>query len=160
MKTLQESLFDNDIITSGVRFGELYELSAVSHYNGVTNNIREVLGMFDEKALKKARFPIKVNKDNGFIEYWKMTDSRIDLFVEMLLNMPMQYINKIFENPAMNGKRAIEDYLSKYYSHHGAKAKDIFIGQRKLYDGSIELTIYDNIRLSRPSSIKLTFEKK
>jgi len=161
MKTLQESLFDKDIVKgSAVKLGELYGLSTISHYNGVTNNVRKVFAMFDEKLWKKEKFPIKVPSDHGFISYWKMYDSRMDLFVNMFLNTPMEEINKLFEEQ-YQGSKMLAQYLSKYFSYGGSKAKKIYIVGRKLSgDDFIEITIYDDIMSSSPSSIKLTFEKK
>ena len=158
---MTESLFDKDIVqNSDIRLGELYNLSDISHYNGVTNDVRRVLAMFDEKLWKKETFPLKVSSYNNFINYWKKYDSRMDLFVNMLLNTPMMEINKLFEEP-YQGSKQLANYLSKYFSYGGGKAKKIYICGRKFRGGDfIEITVYDDIMLSTPSSIKLTFEKK
>ena len=160
MKSLQESLFDHDIEKSDVLLGELYKLSDVSNYNMVTNDIRKVLAMFDERILKKEKFPHKVSLDHGFISYWKKHDSRIDLFINMFLNTPMQEFEKIFKEP-WKGNKQLADYLSKYFSYGGGKAKNIYISGRSMNNRDLlEITIYDNIDLSTPSSIQLTFEKR
>ena len=162
MKTLRESLFDKDLVqNSDVRLGELYELSPVSHHCGVTNNIREVLGMFDEKTWARAKFPFHVREDCSFIEYWSdMEPKRLVPFINMFFNLPMTDIDKLFEEP-FTGSKHLAKCLEKYYSYHGAKAKNIYIVGRKMDDGRlIEITVYKDIRVSSPSSIKLTFEKR
>jgi hypothetical protein len=162
MKSLQESLFDKDIIqNSDVRLGELYEISPVIHYCGVTNNIREVLGMFDEKAWARAKWPLHVREDCSFIEYWSdIEPRRLVPFINMFFNLPMSDINKLFEKPS-TGSEHLAKCLEKYYSYHGAKAKHIYIVGRKLdKDRLIEITVYKDILVPSPSSIKLTFEKR
>jgi hypothetical protein len=162
MKTLQESLFDKNIVkNSDVKLGELYEISPVRHANGVTNDIRKVLGMFDEKAWARAKFPLRVREDCGFIEYWSdMEPKRLVPFINMIFNLSMVDINKLFENPS-EGSKHVAKCLEKYYSYHGGKAKNIYITGRHFGgDSLIEITVCDNIMLPSPSSIKLTFEKR
>ena len=160
MESLQESLFDKDIVKgSEVKLGELYELSPVRHHNMVINSIHKVLNMFDEKKLKKENFTFKTNRDHDFIDLYGY-HTCIAEFVDMILNIPMQDINKIFEEP-YNGNKHIASTIEKYYSNGGYYAKNIYIVGRKLSAGKlIELTVYENINNSSPSSIKLTFEKR
>ena len=121
----------------------------------------EFIEMFDEKTWDRAKFPLHVREDCSFIEYWSdMEPRRLVPFINMFFNLPMTDINKLFEEP-FTGSEHLAKCLKKYYSYHGAKAKNIYIVGRKMDKGRlIEITVYKDIRVSSPSSIKLTFEKR
>lgn len=151
MKTLVESLFDTDVKGADVKVGEMAVLSEVSHYNMVSNDLSKVLGMFDLKKLSKEKFPIRVPRDHGFIEYWnkEVGNDGVGLIVDLILNMPVQTLL----NPHA-GCKLIKDYFKPYLTK---KAEKIYIsdsGVKNLYT----VDIYDDIFLNSPSRIELTFE--
>lgn len=162
MRTLQESLFDQDIIKkSDIKLGELYEISPVSHHCMVTNNIREVLGLFDENALNRANFSLHVREDCSFIEYWSDDNPELIPFINMIFNLPMSDINKLSKEPHYVASEHLVKCLEKYFSRRGKNAKKMYItGWKSSDEKFIEITIYNNIMSPTPSSIKLTFKKK
>jgi len=166
MKTLIESLFDNDIKKSEVLLGELYNLSQKSHLNSVTNNIDHVLGMFDLKKLNKTNFKIKTDPNNEFIKYWKKYDRDIEGFVNMILNMPAQLFFEIEKDKiGRMVEVAKEKYFSKYFTNNRLilnleRAYISIISYGSGNNKSYKFIIYDNINYPKASSIKLTFEPK
>lgn len=161
MKTLQESLFDKDIVkNSDVKLGELYELSSASHENMISNDYNRMIQIFDIRKLRKENFDLKVDTNNSFVEYWSQY-VEIEMFINMILNMPMDlflYIKKSAMNkPELGKKRVIDEYLGKYL--RPAFEKNLYIRVREI-GSKYDFILTDNMLASHPNSIKLTFVKK
>lgn len=150
MKSLKESLFTKDPNKYIIKFGAMYELSNVSHHNMISNDFSKVIKMFDTKKLRNSNFEYEVSKDNGFVEYWRKSFPDIEPFINMILNIPLASIktDKIYTP------------LSDYYYKDGRYAGDIRVFVDEFTERSINIVIYDNIRHSRPNSIKLRFNMK
>lgn len=155
MKTLQESLFDHDIIkNSDVNLGELYELSNQPHQLCITNDIDSVIRMFDIDEIKKIKFKFEVDKKNSCIDHWRKFNPDLILILNLLLNSPMTEFKT---------KERINKYINKFLKPYYHKSNHVFItsltNSKDLTD-LLRIDIYDDIFDSRPSSIKLTFKKK
>ena len=153
MKTLQESLFDQDIKKINVQIGELYELSKIPHHNCFSNDPRVFMMLFKHKELKKwnRRF---VDLDNNFVKYWGIRDGVRDLesLIDIILQMPASVLGDISGTEIKKELKPYvkpSDYDDLYVSIRNFKNEEMF-----------EISIYDDIFASTPHSMKITLVKK
>ena len=125
MKTLQESLFDKDIVTKDLTFGDLYEPVSISSY-GIAHAgevYTDIANVFIESKLKKSATPMDVTKLPG-----------VEIFCSKRGKEAMSYIiGIVMELPAKKftdwGTKDYEDELTrvfrplvkKPYQDHGFK---------------------------------------
>jgi len=87
MKSLKESLFDRDIVTKDILFGDVYELQGISHYGELT----DILDLFSESKLKKAANG-KIYKDvNDYVDkYYNITGykEKLKYIISIILDLP------------------------------------------------------------------------
>lgn len=151
MKTLQESLFDQDIKKINVQIGELYKLSDVPHHNFFSNDPRVFMMLFKYKELKKWNRKF-VDLDNNFVEYWGIRDGVRDLgsLIDIILQMPASVLGDV------TGKE-IKKELKPYVKPSDYDDLNVMI---KKFKDDIQISIYDDIFASTPHSIKITLVKK
>jgi hypothetical protein len=155
MKTLQESLFDQDVKKINVQIGELYELSEAPHHNFFSNDPLIFMDLFKYKELKKWNCKF-VDLDNNFIEYWEKRRGILGLaaLIDIILQIPaIMLINQSEFQAARNIKKELKPYVkpSDYDS--------LYVGVRKIKD-LVEISIYDNLDSSTPHSMKIMLKKK
>ena len=153
MKTLQESLFDQDPKNVNVQIGELYELSEVPHHNFFSNDPLEFMGLFKYKELKKWNYKF-VDLDNNFIEYWEKRNRILGLaaLIDIIFQAPAIVLNDLTGKELKKELKPYvksSDYDDLYVSIRSWKVSDRF-----------EISIYDNINSSSPNSMKITLIKK
>jgi len=168
-KVVKEGIFDIDLAEKEVLLSDMYELSNVSYHNSVTNNINEVIGAFDKNKLKNLakKCKVKVDSKNGFIEYWSQVNPLITDLITVLLNTPYSVvvdgeadnIEKLIKGDHENSdmfkhyrdiiKKNILTFFTRWYFHVRAE-----------FPQQICITIVCNALHQKPSSIKLTFEKR
>ena len=152
MKTLRESLFDTDQKNVDVRIGELYELSEVPHHNFFSNDPKSFMKLFKSKELKKWNYRF-VDLKNNFIEYWERTSNLEGLaaLIDIILYMPAEILNK------PNAGRLIKDELKPYVNPSNYSTLNVMF--RKIKD-LFEISIYGNLFLSSPNSMKIMLKEK
>lgn len=153
MKTLQESLFDQDVKKLNVQIGELYELSNTPHHNFFSNDPSIFMGLFKYKELKKWNCKF-VDLDNNFIEYWEKRNRILGLaaLIDIIFQAPAIVLNDLTGKELKKELKPYvksSDYDDLYVSIRSWKASDRF-----------EISIYDNINSSSPNSMKITLIKK
>ena len=87
MKSLQESLFDSDIATKNILFGDMLEFQCISHYGDLT----DILDLFSEPKLKKAaNGKIYKDVDNYVDKYYNITGykEKLKYIISIILNLP------------------------------------------------------------------------
>ena len=153
MKTLQESLFDQDVKKIDVQIGELYKLSDAPHHNFFSNDPLIFMDLFKLKELKKWNCKF-VDLDNNFIKYWKEKQGILELAA---------LIDIIFQAPAIVLKDSIGKELKKELKPYVKPSNydNLYVSVRNWKGGDLfEISIYDNIKSSSPHSIKITLVKK
>ena len=154
MKTLSESLFDKDLDKSELTLHEAYEWCTEPHRNSISNDIYHVLDMFNFDKISKEKFPYKVSRtDNSFMVYWNgpgMGD-RVGLLMDLIMNMPAEYLTL-----PRNKYEKIKEYFSPFLTKE-AKKINIYVRQWRQFH---TLMICDDLSLSMPSHIDLTFKDK
>ena len=155
MKALRESLFDKDIVKkSNVQIGELYELSDAPHHNYFSNEPRFFMMMFKSSKLRNWNYKF-VDLDNNFIEYWEKENLEgIAALIDIILQMPAI----ILSNPSnfhigQNIKNELKPYTNQTYYD------SLYVGVRKIKD-YVEISMYDDLDSSTPSSMKIMLKKK
>ena len=151
MKTLQESLFDQDVKKINVQIGELYELSDISHHNGFSNNPIVFISMF-KYIIKKWNCKF-VDSDNNFIKYWEQYGvDGLAALIDIILQMPASVLNDL---TGKDLKKELKPYVNTLYY------KDLCVSVRRFKNGEMfEITIYNDISSSTPHSMKITLVKK
>ena len=167
MKSLQESLFDQDIEKQDVETGELYKLSTDAHHNSFSNNPIKFMEVFDVKKLMKIKHQF-VDTDNNFISYYEtgnraITATRLtglSALINCILCAPAEtfgYSNNVDCEKVL--KQYLKPYVkSKYFT-------DLYIGIRRFNmhgdkQAMIEIVIWDNIRDSRSNSMLIMLVRK
>lgn len=161
MKSLVESLFDNNLAKKDLCIGDVYKLSGAPHDNYFSNDPFLFIDLFKEKELKKAKGNYTyVDLDNGFVEYWDRMKSNLKGFgiapvIDIILKAPVSTITK--PNPT-DCESEFKEYLEPYI--HPTDYKDFrvfikFFEHRRI----VELSFYDNILDSRPSSMTIHLER-
>lgn len=160
MKTLQESLFNQDPKNIDVQIGELYELSETPHHNSFSNSPLKFMDIFNEKKLLKLKHHF-MDLKNNFIEYWeKRGIDGLSALIDCILCVPAH----AFTNPNdVVCEKAIKNYLKPFVDPK--KYNDLFVSIRRfstsvVKDYMIAIRIYDNIISSSPNSMEITIIKK
>ena len=167
LKSILESLFDNDLVTSDVEFGELYRLSDVSHDNMVSNRLdRIVYKPFKIDKLKRlaAKTKNKVDLKNGFVEYFSKDCLILPDFINVILGVPAQDIisdekpkaNHVScDDSAFNVEKLLKSLKDSWL--YDVSVKIIRYGD--VEDGYYTIEIWSDVYSSRPNRLKLTFVK-
>lgn len=160
MKTLQESLFDKNIIKSDVLTGELYKLSTFSHHNSFSNNPSKFIEVFNKKKLLKLKYHFADSKNN-FVEYWeKHGIDGLSALIDCILCAPAH----IFTDPNnVVCEKTLKNYLKPFVD--SKNYNDLFINIRRFStsvdkDHMIDISLYDNIKSSSPNSMEIMIIKK
>jgi len=153
MKTLRESLFDQDVKKIDVQIGELYELSDVSHHNFFSNDPSVFMNLFKYKELKK--WPCKfVDLDNNFIEYWERRQKILGLaaLIDIILQAPAIVLN---DSTGKELKKELKPYVKP------SDYDDLYVSIRNWHNGErFWISIYDNMNLSTPHSLIIVLVRK
>lgn len=167
LKSILEGLFDDDLVTKDVEFGSMFELSDTAHHNSISNDLNQILRCFNKNKLAQqaSKTKNKVDKNNGFIDYWDGKDHTIRNLVDVLLGMPVQLILSAGYNGryalrmSPDDEKKVEDYLDKFLS----RPKDLNVCVIRYQGPDIEMYniefIY-GIFDPRPSRLNLRFLKK
>lgn len=153
MKTLQESLFAQDVKKIDVQIGELYELSEAPHHNFFSNDPLEFMDLFKYKELKKWNYKF-VDLDNNFIEYWEKRNRVLGLaaLIDIIFQTPAIVLN---DSTGKELKKELKPYVKS------SDYDDLYVSIRGWKGGVVfEISIYDNINSSSPNSMKITLIKK
>ena len=138
MKSLKESLFDDDLATRKYKFGDYYKLSPTKYRSGYFDNFIK----FINKSFKTS----KLMKDTG-------ASNPFHALVEVILNLPLYTSGNDFHD-------AVQDCLIKNYFKSGYGAV-IFVGSQKDYT-YIKDMLDDDIKeiLISFNNFRLYFERK
>lgn len=161
MKSLSESLFDNDLVKKDICIGDVYRLSDASYNNYFSNDPFSFVDLFKGKELKKVSENYKyVDLNNEFVEYWDRMKANLKGFgiapvIDIILRAPANIITKTY--PAACGF-AFKKYLEPYIHSLDYKDFSVFIDFYKKRD-TIKLSFYDNILDSRPNYMTIHLER-
>ena len=158
MKTLKESLFDDNLVGKDLRLGDLYELSKDRYANEMTNDMAMLASRFNRQKLTAF-----ANKTDQIVDVKNKTINYLDLVHPTLINLilllqeaPMEWI--------MHKERwKLIDYFRPYF----AKSFDnkgfwVSVDEYKYNDvPHYRIIISDDMkRLSSPNSLRLTYVPK
>lgn len=156
MKSLAESIFDNNLIKKDLCIGDVYKLSDAPHDNHFSNDPFSFVDLFKGKELKKVKGHYKyVDLNNGFIEYWEDKSYNIASIIDIIFRAPISTITN--SNPTVC-ESEFKKYLEPYIHSTDYKDFRVFIKFFKQRD-IIELSFYDNILDSQPSSMTIHLER-
>lgn len=166
MKSLQniltEGLFDNDIFDKDIEFGSLYEMSDTTNYNMVTNDLMQLLRCFNKKELAQQaeKTKNKVNKNNGFIEYWSFAKSALQNLINVILGMPAYLIttDEKTNNRSISRCKVAEKNVKSYMDKFSGRPRDWDVVILKNPDKNLYVIEFiEGIFSTQPNRIKLTF---
>lgn len=162
MKSLVESLFDNDLTKKDLCIGDVYKLSSTPHDNYFSNDPFLFVDLFKEKELKKIKGNYTyVDPNNGFVEYWDGMKDNLKGFgispvIDIILRAPISIITKPYSTDC---ESEFKKYLEPYIHSLDYKDFRVFINFYNKKRDIIKLSFYDNILDSRPSSMTIHLEK-
>ena len=166
MRSLAESLFDQDLAKKDIKIDDLYKFAEIPHYNIIGGNLDAVINMFKRNVLKKFIEPKRREVDNhAYIHYidsvYKLGWG-VNSIINILLNMPASILPtddyiKLMED---NAEERLYKYLEQY------------IDPKRLYKFFVELkpptrgkgTICVNLIYDKnggnPCNVCITLKKK
>ena len=179
MKTLQESLFDADIVSKEMVVGDVWKFDTPSHFLSFWSDNDKLISMFFSAETIKSFRGDKWNIENGNREYFKFLKrfifkrfgfvsednpagyDQVVMLINLLMDMPL---NILYSGKSSSFIRDdVKKYLLKYCKPSAKNNMDIWVDMRDPSNANIdheELTITISKEKSKFGKIKLQFTKR